>query len=128
MNSETSIKFCLRNILSHIILMIQKYIFWIWRYFFNIILLCKDSVLSILYTVYCILYTVYCILYTVHYILYTVSALTTLTRQNLIINLQRCDWNHTTLLLPLPAERVRQVLRLQVGSSERKVHFFLSHL
>ena len=28
---------------------------------------------------------------------------------------------HTTLLLALPAERVRQLLRLQVGSSERKV-------
>ena len=28
---------------------------------------------------------------------------------------------HTTLLLALPAERVRQVLRLQVGSSEKKV-------
>ena len=28
---------------------------------------------------------------------------------------------HTTLLLALPAERVRQVLWLQVGSSERKV-------
>ena len=28
---------------------------------------------------------------------------------------------HTTLLLALPAERVQQVLRLQVGSSERKV-------
>ena len=28
---------------------------------------------------------------------------------------------HTTLLLALPAEKVRQVLRLQVGSSETKV-------
>jgi hypothetical protein len=32
-----------------------------------------------------------------------------------------CSFLHTTLLLALPAERVRQVLRLQVGSSERKV-------
>ena len=29
--------------------------------------------------------------------------------------------SHTTLLLALPTERVRQVWRLQVGSSERKV-------
>ena len=32
-----------------------------------------------------------------------------------------CGLAHTTLLLALPAERVQQVLRLQVGSSERKV-------
>ena len=30
-------------------------------------------------------------------------------------------WWHTTLFLALPAKRVRQVLRLQVGSSQRKV-------
>ena len=33
----------------------------------------------------------------------------------------KSTYEHTTLLLALPAERVRQVLRLQVGSSERMV-------
>ena len=41
--------------------------------------------------------------------------------QTQAVSVTDCLSQTQTLLLALPAERVRQVLRLQVGSSERKV-------